>query len=54
MTVLDLSGRIVLQRELVTGSQALLLALPPTAAAGVYVVRMRSAGSTVVRPLAVE
>ena len=54
VTVLDLSGRIVLQQQLVAGSQSLLLALPPTAAAGVYVVRVRSAGSTAVRRLAVE
>ena len=54
LTVLDLSGRIVLQQQLVAGSQPVLLALPATAAAGVYVVRVRSAGSTVVRRLAVE
>ena len=54
VTVLDLSGRIVLQQQLVAGPQPLLLALPPTAAAGVYVVRVRSAGSMVVRRLAVE
>ena len=54
VTVLDLSGRIVLRQQLVAGPQPLLLALPPTAAAGVYVVRVRSAGSTAVRRLAVE
>ena len=54
VTVLDLSGRVVLQRQLVAGPQPLLLALPLTVAPGVYAVRVRTAGGTVVRRLVVE
>ena len=43
LTVLDLSGRVVVVRELVAGPQPLRLELPPTVPPGVYAVRVRTA-----------
>ncbi len=54
VTVLDLSGRVIVQRQLVAGPQPLQVELPPTVPPGVYAVRVRTAGSTVVRRLVVE
>jgi len=54
VAVLDLSGRVLLRRQLVAGPQPLLLELPSPVPPGVYVVRIRTAGSSVVRRLVVE
>ena len=54
LTVLDLSGRVLLTRQLVAGTQPLLLELPGTVRAGVYAVRVGTAGGSVVRRLVVE
>ena len=56
ITVLDLTGRVVLLRQLVAGQQPLPVALelPQPIAPGVYAVRVHTAGSTVVRRLVVK
>ena len=54
VTVLDLSGRVIVLRQLVAGPQPLQVALPPTVPPGVYAVRVRTAGGTVVRRLVAE
>ena len=54
ITIMDLSGRVVVLRQLIAGPNPLRLELPPTVPPGVYAVRVRMAESTVVRRLVVE
>ena len=53
VTILDLSGRVLLTRQLVFGPRPMPLTLPPAARAGVYLVRVRTSGGLATRRLAV-